>query len=97
MHRPEEQLAEHRHSRVIVKRDDRVSWQEQDNHLPSQCKYIREVKRQLFVKNQNSAWSLNTAVTAAYRKIRAFVDGRVRDCRDALSGVSSPEVPESWA
>jgi hypothetical protein len=44
MHRPEEQLAEHRHSGVIVERDYRVSWQEQDNHLPCQCKDIGKVK-----------------------------------------------------
>jgi hypothetical protein len=50
MHRPEEELAEHRHSGVIVKRYHRISWQEEDNHLPSQCKDIRKVKRQFFVQ-----------------------------------------------
>lgn len=36
-------------------------------------------------------------VTGAYRKIRAFVDRRVRNHWDALSGVSSPEEAEIWA
>lgn len=34
VHRPQEQLAEHRHPRVVVERDHRVSRQEEDDHLP---------------------------------------------------------------